>query len=66
MGAFAEQNATALMSSMQGRIYLPVNNFGDSPQEVAVALRQIGQGYARIGRKNDAETFMQKAEEVLD
>ncbi len=65
LGEYAEQNSRALMMAHNGRLFLPVKNFGQSKAEVSAALLEIGQGYARIGRKVDAATFMRKAAEIL-
>ena len=65
LGEYAKKNEKALMNARQGKVYLPVQNFGHNPEEVSIALRQIGEGYARIGRRMDAETFMRKAAEVF-
>lgn len=64
LGEFAKINARALMSARQGKIYLPLKNFGDNAKEVSSALRQIGEGYARVGRREDAATFMRRAAEI--
>ncbi len=65
LGDYAQQNSSALMNARQRKVYLPIKNFGQYPEEVAAALRQIGEGYERIGRKVDAANFMRKAAEVL-
>ena len=43
---------------------LPITNLGRNPEEIAIALQQLGAGYARIGRTADAATFMRKAAEL--
>lgn len=65
LGEYANQNMKALMNARSGKVYLPIKNFGKSPEMVSDALKQIGQGYARIGRKVDAANFMRKAEEIF-
>jgi len=52
------------MQARSGKHYLPITNFGRSDTEVARALRQIGSGYAKVGRPADAATFMRKAAEL--
>ncbi|MDH3997741.1 MAG: hypothetical protein OET90_02775, partial [Desulfuromonadales bacterium] len=65
LGEYAQQNMKALMTARSGKVFLPIVNFGSSKDQVASALRQIGHGYSRIGRKVDAATFMRKANEVM-
>ncbi len=65
LGEYANQNLKALMNARSGKVYLPIRNFGKSPEKISDALKQIGQGYARIGRNVDAANFMRKAEEVF-
>ncbi len=64
LGEFAKTNSMMLMKARKGTVYLPIENFGGSAIEVATSLREIGEGYARIGRKSDAATFMRRAAEV--
>ena len=65
LGEYAQMNMKALLNSRRGRVYLPIQKFGNNPEEISTALRQIGEGYARIGRKVDAATFLRKADEVF-
>jgi spermidine synthase len=63
LGEFQQQNMEAL-HDVKGRVYLPLTNLGRTPIEVAAALRDIGKGFARIGRFSDAELLMRRAAEV--
>ncbi len=64
LGEFAKTNSMMLMKARKGKVYLPIENFGGNAIEVATSLREIGEGYARIGRESDAATFMRRAAEV--
>jgi len=63
MGEFQTENMRLLMSS-QGKVFLPVTNLGDSPSETAASLRDLGKGYAKSGRRAEAELFMRRAAET--
>jgi spermidine synthase len=63
MGEFQQANMT-LLTSAQSKVYLPMVNLGRNPQELSAALRDLGNGYAKIGRQKEAENFLLKAEEV--
>ncbi len=65
LGEFQMQNMRMLLDAQSaGKIYLPLVNLGASPAEVATALRELGQGYARAGRSGDAENLMRRAAEI--
>jgi len=63
MGEFQAENMRQLMGT-QARVFLPVINLGSSPAEIAAALRELGKGYAKSGRRNEAELFMRRASET--
>ncbi len=65
LGEFAQKNSVALMNARSGTTYLPIKNFGKTAKEASDALRQLGAGYARIGRSVDAENFIRKANEIF-
>ena len=65
LGQFQMQNMRMLLDAQNSdKIYLPLVNLGRSPQEVANALRDIGQSYQRSGRPSDGENFIRKAMEL--
>jgi spermidine synthase len=63
LGEFQRRNMENLLAT-QGKVFLPLVNLGNSGEEVAAALRDLGKGYAGVGRKSEAELFMRKASEV--
>lgn len=63
MGEFQKQNMELLLSGLD-RIYLPLVNLGQSPAELALALRDLGRGYAKAGKMGEAELFMRRAAET--
>ncbi len=64
LGEFQQRNMQMLMAEAD-KVYLPITNLGATPQQVAAALREVGAGYARAGRNNEAELFMRRAAEVI-
>jgi len=65
LGEFQMQNMRMLLDAQAaGKIYLPLVNLGQSPIEVANALRDLGRGYIRSGRPNDGENLIRKAAEI--
>jgi len=65
LGEFQKQNMRMLIEAQTvGKIYLPIANLGSSSYDVASALRDIGRGYSRAGRKMDAENLLRRATEI--
>lgn len=65
LGEFQMQNMRMLIDAQNsGKIYLPLVNLGQSPIEVAEALRDLGRSYIRNGRPNDGENLMRRASEL--
>ena len=65
LGEFQMANMRMLIDAQKaGKIYLPLVNLGRSPFEVASALRDLGEGYLRVGRTLDGENLLRKAMEI--
>ncbi len=63
LGAFAQQNMTALLQALR-REMLPIANLGTSAEEVASALRDLGLGFRRAGKEADALQFLREADKL--
>lgn len=63
LGRFQRENMQALKSAAE-KIFLPLDNLGTDRAAVALALRDLAGGYAKVGRKQEAEHFMKMAEEL--
>ncbi len=61
LGALQRENLVAIRASMPSTTILPVHNFGSNSQDTAQALREIGSGFAMIGKNDIARHFMVKA-----
>lgn len=63
LGRFQRENMQALKAAAE-KIFLPLDNLGANRTAVALALRDLAGGYAKVGRKQEAEHFMKMAEEL--
>lgn len=53
-----------LIHEQRDKIYLPIVNLGVTPVQVARTLRELGNGYAKIGRSDAAQNFLHKAQSM--
>ncbi|MDO3378750.1 fused MFS/spermidine synthase [Geoalkalibacter halelectricus] len=63
LGEFQQANMQALLAA-RGHSWLPLTNLGTGPRQFAAALRDLGDGYARVGMSAEARNFYQRAAEV--
>lgn len=63
LGEFQKAN-TLLIHEHHEKVFLPVVNLGTSPLQVAQTLRDLGKGYAKIGKDEAAKNFFHKAESL--
>lgn len=63
LGGFQKANLE-LIDDLNKNIFLPLVNLGTSPFQVAHNLRDIGNGYASVGRASAAKSFLIKAESL--
>jgi len=59
------KNLNALLSSID-RAVIPLKNLGYTAADVAEALRELGDGYERDGKTDQARQFAAKAREILN
>jgi len=64
LGQFARQNAAALLQARQ-KVWLPLDNLGRTPEEVAAALRELGEGFRNNGLEAEGRYFLEKAEALV-
>ncbi|MDT8442155.1 MAG: fused MFS/spermidine synthase [Desulfuromonadales bacterium] len=65
LGEFQMQNMRMLIDAQTSqKVLLPVVNMGDTPTEIARALRDIGESYIRSGRPNDGRNLLRRADQV--
>lgn len=53
-----------MINEYQEKVFLPVVNLGNTSRVVAETLRDLGNGYAKIGKKDVAENFLRKAQSL--
>jgi spermidine synthase len=63
LGEFQTQNMN-LLTDIETQVLLPLVNLGQNQHEVALALRDLGRGFAKAGQRAEAELFMRKAAEI--
>jgi spermidine synthase len=63
LGRFQRENMAALTGVID-KVFLPVDNLGRSRIEVARALRDIGSGYEKAGRRGEAAHFLKLARDL--
>jgi len=63
LGAFQQENMSILLN-VRGKVTLPLVNLGSNDAAIAAALRDLGAGYARAGRKAEAEYFDRTARQL--
>lgn len=63
LGEFQAANMQ-LMHKHKDKVFLPVVNLGATPLQVAQTLRDLSHGYAKIGKQDAAQNFLQKAESL--
>lgn len=63
LGEFQKAN-TQLIHEYHEKVFLPVVNLGTTPIQVAQTLRDLGNGYARSGKRDAAENFLRKAQSL--
>ena len=59
-----QQANMQLIHEYHEKVFLPVVNLGSTPLQVAQTLRDLGNGYAKSGKKDAAENFLRKAESL--
>lgn len=63
LGEFQKAN-TQLVYQYHDKVFLPLLNLGATPLQVAQTLRDLGHGYAKIGKPEAARNFLRKAESL--